>query len=48
MFVHPAKKVAAYAHLLALMLRDKLFYAAAVGELKDNLATLLGFIRLSP
>jgi E3 ubiquitin-protein ligase HUWE1 len=42
------KKVAAYAHLLALMLRDKLFYAAAVGELKDNLATLLAFIKLSP
>jgi E3 ubiquitin-protein ligase HUWE1 len=42
------KKVAAYAHLLALMLRDKLFYAAAVGELKDNLGTLLGFIKLSP
>ena len=42
------KKVAAYAHLLALMLRDKLFYAAAVGELKENLATLLAFIKLSP
>ncbi|KAG0646144.1 HECT-type E3 ubiquitin transferase [Hyphodiscus hymeniophilus] len=42
------KKVAAYAHLLALMLRDKLFYAAAVGELKDNLATILAFIKLSP
>ena len=42
------KKVAAYAHLLALMLRDKLFYSAAVGELKDNLSTLLGFIKLSP
>jgi len=42
------KKVAAYAHLLALMLRDKLFYAAAVGLLKDNLSTLLGFVKLSP
>ena len=42
------KKVAAYAHLLALMLRDKGFYAAAVGELKENLDTLLSFIRLSP
>ena len=41
------KKVAAYAHLLALMLRDGLFYAAAVGELKDNLSTLLAFIKLS-
>ena len=42
------KKVAAYAHLLALMLRDKLFYAAAVGELKENLTTLLEFVKLSP
>ncbi|KAL5323806.1 hypothetical protein ACEPPN_008348 [Leptodophora sp. 'Broadleaf-Isolate-01'] len=42
------KKVAAYAHLLALMLRDKLFYAAAVDELKENLSTLLTFIKLSP
>jgi E3 ubiquitin-protein ligase HUWE1 len=42
------KKIAAYAHLLALMLRDKLFYAAAVGELKDNLSTLLSFVKLSP
>jgi E3 ubiquitin-protein ligase HUWE1 len=42
------KKVAAYAHLLALMLRDKLFYAEAVGELKENLSTLLAFIKLPP
>ena len=42
------KKVAAYAHLLGLMLRDKLFYAAAVDELKENLSTLLTFIKLSP
>jgi E3 ubiquitin-protein ligase HUWE1 len=42
------KKIAAYAHLLALMLRDKMFYAAAVPELKDNLSTLLSFVKLSP
>lgn len=42
------KKIAAYAHLLALMLRDKAFYAAAVPELKDNLPTLLSFVKLSP
>jgi E3 ubiquitin-protein ligase HUWE1 len=42
------KKIAAYAHLLALLLRDKLFYDAAVGELKENLGTLLNFIKLSP
>lgn len=42
------KKIAAYAHLLALMLRDKQFYSAAVGELKENLPTLLSFVKLSP
>lgn len=42
------KKISAYAHLLALMLRDKLFYRAAVGELKENLSTLLAFVKLSP
>jgi E3 ubiquitin-protein ligase HUWE1 len=42
------KKIAAYAHLLALMLRDRSFYAAAVPELKDNLSTLLSFVKLSP
>lgn len=42
------KKIAAYAHLLALLLRDKHFYEASVGELKDNLSTLLGFVKLSP
>ena len=42
------KKIAAYAHLLALLLRDKLFYAAALEELKENLTTLLSFIKLSP
>ncbi|KAK6601015.1 E3 ubiquitin-protein ligase TOM1-like protein [Botrytis cinerea] len=41
-------KIAAYAHLLALMLREKQFYAAALGELKENLPTLLSFVKLSP
>ncbi len=41
------KKIAAYAHLLALMLRDRLFYTAAVGELKENLSTLLAFVDVS-
>lgn len=41
-------KIAAYAHLLALMLREKQFYAAAMGELKENLSTLLSFVKLSP
>ncbi|KAH8601879.1 hypothetical protein B0O99DRAFT_680995 [Bisporella sp. PMI_857] len=42
------KKIAAYAHLLALLLRDKAFYVVAVGELQDNLNTLLDFIKLAP
>ena len=44
------EKIAAYAHLLALLLRDKHFYAAAIGELKDNdnLSVLLSFVKLSP
>jgi E3 ubiquitin-protein ligase HUWE1 len=41
-------KIAAYANLLALMLRDKEFYADTIGDLKDNLSTLLSFVRLSP
>lgn len=40
------KKIAAYAHLLALMLRDKDFFVAAIEELKDNLDQLLTFIQL--
>lgn len=42
------EKIGAYANLLALLLRDKLFYADALGELTDNLSTLLSFIRVSP
>jgi len=42
------KKIAAYANLLALVLQDKDFYEAALDELKDNFATLLGFIKVFP
>ena len=42
------KKIAAYANLLALVLQDKDFYEAALDELKDNFATFLGFIKVSP
>jgi E3 ubiquitin-protein ligase HUWE1 len=42
------KKIAAYAHLLALMLREKSFYTAALPNLKENLSTLLSFVKLSP
>jgi E3 ubiquitin-protein ligase HUWE1 len=41
-------KIAAYANLLALMLRDKDFFADTIEDLKANLPTLLGFVRLSP
>lgn len=42
------KKIAATAHLLALILRDKAFYEATMKELKDSLSTLLGFIKVFP
>lgn len=42
------KKVAAYAHLLALMLQNKPFYKESIGSLKDNLGELIDFVKLSP
>lgn len=42
------KKIAAYAHLVALLLKEKSFYSAIVSELKNYLSMLLGFIKLSP
>jgi E3 ubiquitin-protein ligase HUWE1 len=43
------KKVAAYAHLLALLLQQKPFYEAALNEgLKANLETLLLYVNLPP
>ncbi|EHK98225.1 putative E3 ubiquitin-protein ligase TOM1-like protein [Glarea lozoyensis 74030] len=41
-------KIAAYANLLALMLRDKEFYSDTIDDLKENLSGLLNFVRLSP
>jgi E3 ubiquitin-protein ligase HUWE1 len=47
--IRPAgKKIAAYAHLLALMLQDKTFFAACIPELKENLDGILGFVKLGP
>ena len=40
------KKVAAYAHLFALVIQDKSFYEAARSELSDNFSTLLDFIKI--
>ncbi|KAI9832451.1 MAG: hypothetical protein M1826_001775 [Phylliscum demangeonii] len=42
------KKIAAHAHLIALVLRDKNLQEACISELKANLPTLLGFIRVFP
>ena len=42
------KKVAAYAHLLALMLQNKPFYKESIGSLKDNLGGLIDFVKLVP
>jgi E3 ubiquitin-protein ligase HUWE1 len=42
------KKIAASAHLLALIIQDKDFYDAVVDELKENLTMLLEFIKVFP
>ncbi|KFY45111.1 hypothetical protein V494_01149 [Pseudogymnoascus sp. VKM F-4513 (FW-928)] len=42
------KKIASYAHLLALMLQDPQFYKASLGELKSNLGNLIDFVKFSP
>ncbi|KAF2639170.1 hypothetical protein P280DRAFT_55468 [Massarina eburnea CBS 473.64] len=42
------KKIAASAHLLALIIQDKEFYDAVVDELKENFAIFLGFIKIFP
>ncbi|KAL9104763.1 MAG: hypothetical protein Q9163_000313 [Psora crenata] len=39
------RKVAAYAHLLALVLQDKDFFEANSGELMENFQNLVGFIK---
>jgi len=47
-FRSQSKKIAASAHLLALVLQEKDFYDVIVDELKDNFTTLLGFIKIFP
>ncbi|KAI2790542.1 hypothetical protein POX_d06059 [Penicillium oxalicum] len=47
-FQTAGKKVAAYAHILALVLQDSKMYAATLEELKDCFTTFLGFIKLPP
>lgn len=42
------KKIAASAHLLALILQESEFYDVIVEELKDNFTTLLGFVKILP
>ncbi|KAK5112118.1 hypothetical protein LTR62_004461 [Meristemomyces frigidus] len=41
-------KLAAYAHLVALILQDRDFFDATLDELKDSLETLLGWVQLKP
>ncbi|KAJ1337926.1 E3 ubiquitin-protein ligase HUWE1 [Microdochium nivale] len=41
------RSIAAYAHLLSLLLQDKDFFKATVGTLKDNVSDLLRFLELS-
>ncbi|KAJ5815527.1 hypothetical protein N7474_007304 [Penicillium riverlandense] len=45
-FQTAGKKIAAYAHILALVLQDRDMYNATLDELKDCFSTFLGFIKL--
>lgn len=45
-FQTAGKKIAAYAHILALVLQDRDMYDATLEELKDCFSTFLGFIKL--
>jgi E3 ubiquitin-protein ligase HUWE1 len=47
-FRSQSKRIAASAHLLALVLQEKDFYEVIVEELKDNFITLLGFVKIFP
>ncbi|KAH8730382.1 hypothetical protein GQ44DRAFT_823136 [Phaeosphaeriaceae sp. PMI808] len=47
-FRSQSKKIAASAHLLALVLQEKDFYDVIVEELKDNFLNLLVFIKIFP
>ncbi|PYH80925.1 hypothetical protein BO82DRAFT_403035 [Aspergillus uvarum CBS 121591] len=46
-FQAAGKKVAAYAHLLALVVQDREMYSAALGELKECFSTFLGFVQVT-
>lgn len=45
-FQTAGKKIAAYAHILALVLQDRDMYTATLEELKDCFSTFLGFVKL--
>jgi E3 ubiquitin-protein ligase HUWE1 len=45
-FQTAGKKIAAYAHILALTLQDREMYVETLEELKDCFSTFLGFIKL--
>ncbi|PYH45250.1 E3 ubiquitin-protein ligase TOM1 [Aspergillus saccharolyticus JOP 1030-1] len=47
-FQAAGKKVAAYAHFLALVVQDREMYTAALAELKECFSTFLGFIQVTP
>lgn len=42
------KKIASYAHLLALILQERDFYTATLPQLKEYFSQLLGFIKTPP
>ncbi|KAF1917118.1 hypothetical protein BDU57DRAFT_548679 [Ampelomyces quisqualis] len=43
-----SKKIAASAHLLALIFQEKDFYDVMVGQVRDSFVTLLGFVKIFP
>ena len=47
-FRSSGKKIAAYAHLLALVLQSKDFYDATLDVLKENLSALFTYIKIFP
>ncbi|KAI0381543.1 hypothetical protein F5Y04DRAFT_280622 [Hypomontagnella monticulosa] len=42
------RSIAAYAHLLSLLLQEKVFFKATVGILKENINTFLRFLEVPP
>ncbi|KAK3986247.1 putative E3 ubiquitin-protein ligase TOM1-like protein [Cladorrhinum sp. PSN332] len=42
------RSIAAYAHLLSLLLQDRLFFKATLASLKETISDYLGFLKVAP